>query len=135
MTTYTHNLNLFEEMPELWMYAKEHSDDPIRQVAAFLEDSTGKVLAQGANVLPSNTQIDWNDRELVRSVVSHAEIECLMNVDISKHKLNECTLYVTLEPCNDCRKVIELLGIAQVVYGEKYIPSDAAKQGMDALKS
>lgn len=125
MTIYTYNPDLKVLFPEMWQYAKDHSDDPIRQVAAFLENRDGKVISRGANVFDG--ELDWSDRPLVRKLVTHAEIECLINVSIDKYRLNECTLYVTLEPCNDCRKVIEVLGIKTVVYGEKYIPSDAKK--------
>jgi deoxycytidylate deaminase len=125
MTTYTYNEYLQDQMPELWQYAKENSNDPIRQVAAFLENREGKVTSRGANIFDG--ELDWNDRPLVRKLVTHAEIECLINVSIDKYRLDECTLYVTLEPCVDCRKVIEVLGIKSVVYGEKYIPSDATK--------
>lgn len=125
MTTYHYNEFLQDQMPELWQYAKAYSHDPIRQVAACLQDGQGKVLARGTNILPRNIALDWNDRAEVRKVVLHAEIDCLLRVSLATQRLDECILYVTLEPCLDCRKVIQMLGIREVVYGEKYIPSDA----------
>ena len=47
-------------------------------------------------------------------VVCHAELNAICN----KHSTNvrDCTLYVTLFPCNECSKVIVQSGIKEVVY-------------------
>jgi tRNA(Arg) A34 adenosine deaminase TadA len=136
MTTYHYNEYLQDQMPELWIYAKAHSHDPIRPVAAFLENAEGKVIARGTNILANGQNIDnWKDRSLVRSVITHAEVDCFLRAAINKSlnaRNNNCTLYITLEPCSDCRAVIESLGIGSVVYGEPYVPSDAKERDAGA---
>lgn len=48
-------------------------------------------------------------------IASHAEINCLMDVD-ARHRLNGATLYVTEKPCDGCMKIIRTTRIAWVVW-------------------
>jgi len=46
--------------------------------------------------------------------VCHAEINAVLNKNSSD--LKDCTIYVTLFPCNECAKMIIQSGIKTVVY-------------------
>ena len=60
-----------------------------------------------------------NDRESTQTTLSHAEliaIEKANNV-MNSWRLEDCTLYVTLEPCPMCAGAIVQSRIKRVVYG------------------
>lgn len=69
----------------------------------------------------------------------HAEIECLRNAAENGITPADCTIYVTLEPCNHygktppCSKAILDAGIKRVVIGLKD-PNPKAKGGADFLR-
>ena len=52
------------------------------------------------------------------SVLDHAEIICIKKASKKLHnwRLNDCELYVTLEPCDMCREVIKKSRIGKVYY-------------------
>ena len=60
-----------------------------------------------------------NERELTGDPTAHAEVLALR--DAARHlghwRLNECTLYVTLEPCAMCAGAIVNARVARVAYG------------------
>lgn len=59
-----------------------------------------------------------NQRELKQSTLSHAEIEVInqANKHFNSWKLEDCTLYVTLEPCMMCLGAIQQARIKKIVY-------------------
>lgn len=67
-----------------------------------------KVIATGANV-----------RETSQKTLSHAELIAIerANEHIGSWRLEDCTLYVTLEPCPMCAGAIIQSRIKRVVYG------------------
>ena len=62
-----------------------------------------------------------NRREEKNSSISHAEIEAIQiaNKYLNRWELNDCTLYVTLEPCIMCAGACIQSRIGTVVYGAK----------------
>lgn len=78
-----------------------------------------RIMGTGYNGLisGSNDDIDWNDREMIRKYVIHAEMNCL----IYSGKINEpCKLYITISPCKDCIKLIASYNIKDIYYREQY---------------
>lgn len=60
-----------------------------------------------------------NRRVQNRSVVLHAEMDCLENAGrLAGSAYRECVLYTTLSPCAMCSGAILLYGIPEVVIGE-----------------
>ncbi len=60
-----------------------------------------------------------NQTELLKDVTAHAEIIAITaaaNFMGSKY-LNECTLYVTLEPCVMCGGALQWAQLGRIVYG------------------
>ena len=51
---------------------------------------------------------------LLLFVVVHAAVDAITNR--TRDKLDDCTLYTTLHPDEDCARAIQLAGIKEVVY-------------------
>jgi tRNA(adenine34) deaminase len=68
----------------------------------------GEVIAKGSNV-----------RETIQNPLAHAEIIAIDEAckHIGSWRLTECTLYITLEPCQMCAGAIIQSRIDRVVYG------------------
>ena len=91
-----------------------------------------KALAEGeipvGAVLMRDDEVLWSDhnrREQLNDPTAHAEILCLRNGAERKGnwRLEDCTLYVTLEPCPMCAGAMVMSRLGRIVYGA----SDADK--------
>ncbi len=90
---------------------------------AFDKDEVpvGAVIAAGPAVIARS----HNLTEMLTDVTAHAEMQCITSAAnyLGGKYLNECTLYVTLEPCVMCAGALKWAQIGRVVYGasdEKY---------------
>ena len=74
----------------------------------------------GAAVMKNNKIISsaHNVRQKKCDVTGHAEIKSILKAakKIGDWRLNGCELYVTLEPCDMCRKIIEESRLNKVYY-------------------
>ena len=80
------------------------------------EVPVGAVIVHGErNVIAS----DHNRREQLRDPTAHAEMLAITQAAeaLGSWRLDDCTLYVTLEPCPMCAGAIVLARIPRVVYG------------------
>ena len=79
-------------------------------VGCVITDSDGAVIARGRN-----------RREARRSVTGHAEMEALEQACALRGdwRLEDCTLYVTLEPCPMCAGAMVLARLGTLVYGAR----------------
>ena len=75
-----------------------------REAAAAGEVPVGCVIVQEGQVVGRGR----NRREEKQSTLSHAELEAIRqaNEALGSWRLEECTLYVTLEPCPMCAGAI-----------------------------
>ena len=82
-----------------------HGDVPI---GAVLFDASGKLLARG-----------HNRREELHDPTAHAEIEVLREAARARGswRLDDVTLYVTLEPCVMCAGALVNARLGRLVYG------------------
>ena len=102
------------------------SNDPVRPVSAFVVVNGEAYIGQ--NHIPglwSDNPI-WKNRRAVRILVTHAEVDairCALNNGVTD--FSQAVLYSSLEPCSQCRELAESLGIAQIYYHTKYVPSDS----------
>ena len=87
--------------------AASQSGDEV-PVGAVLVSATGEVLATAHNL-----------REVKSDPTSHAEIEVIRQAasDLSDWRLENTTLFVTLEPCVMCAGAIVAARIPRVVFG------------------
>jgi tRNA(adenine34) deaminase len=73
----------------------------------------------------------YNQRELLKDPTAHAEVLAITQAAaaLEDWRLEECTLYVTLEPCPMCAGAILQARIPRVVYGA----TDAKAGAVDSL--
>ena len=86
-----------------------------REAAAAGEVPVGCVIVHDGRVIGRGR----NRREEKQAVSSHAEMEAMAqaNEALGSWRLEDCTLYVTLEPCPMCAGAIINARIPRVVYG------------------
>ncbi len=74
----------------------------------------------GAIVVYNNQIIGegYNKKNITKKVTDHAEIIAINKASeyLKDWRLDECILYVTLEPCNMCKEVIKQSRIKEVYY-------------------
>lgn len=77
-------------------------------VGAIIIDSQNEILAQSGN-----------RKEIQQDPTAHAEVLAIRAASQTRQDwhLNDCTLYVTLEPCPMCAGAIIHARLKQVVYG------------------
>ena len=87
--------------------AAENGEVP---VGCIVVDGSGKIIGRGRN-----------RREETGKATAHAEIEAIeMACDAKKDwRLDDCSLYVTLEPCPMCAGAIINARIGKLYYGAK----------------
>jgi tRNA(adenine34) deaminase len=85
--------------------------------AALAEDEVpvGAVIVHQGQVIAAA----HNQREQLRDPTAHAEMIAITQAaeSLGSWRLDDCTLYVTLEPCPMCAGAIVQARIALVVYG------------------
>lgn len=105
----SHKLNSmdFEHFMHIALQVAAQSGDEV-PVGAVLVSSSGEVLATAHNL-----------REAKSDPTSHAEIEVIRKAtsDLSDWRLENTTLFVTLEPCVMCAGAIVAARIPRVVFG------------------
>lgn len=76
-------------------------------VGALLIDSQGQIISEAYNL-----------RETQQLATAHAELIVIENAckNLARWRLQDCTLYVTLEPCFMCAGAIILARIPRVVF-------------------
>jgi len=84
--------------------AEENGDVPIGAVIVYQDQIIGKA---------------YNQREQLKDPTAHAEIIALTQAAafLESWRLNDCTIYVTLEPCPMCAGALVLARMKRLVYG------------------
>ena len=79
------------------------------------EIAVGAVLTRGGEVIWA----DHNRREQLKDPTAHAEMLCLRNgaEKLGDWRLQDCTLYVTLEPCPMCAGAMVMGRVGKCVFG------------------
>ncbi len=88
-----------------------------REAAAQGEVPVGCVIVRGGEIVGRGR----NRREELQATVSHAEMEAIADANrrLGTWRLEDCTLYVTLEPCPMCAGAIINARIPRVYYGAR----------------
>ena len=80
-------------------------------------------VAVGAVVVKDNKIIGTGRNEVISDidVSSHAEINAIRSASkhINNYRLNDCTIFVTLEPCHMCAKAIIDARISELIFSAK----------------
>ncbi len=117
----------------------QRSKDPNTQVGACIVTPDKKIVGTGYNGFPlgcSDDNLPWaREGEFLETkypYVVHAELNAILN---STQKLDNCTIYVALFPCNECAKAIIQSGIKEIVYlSDKYAETKEIKASKKMLK-
>ena len=88
-----------------------------REAAAHGEVPVGCVIVRGGEIVGEGR----NRREEKHAAASHAEMEAIAqtNAALQSWRLEDCDLYVTLEPCPMCAGAILNARIRRVFYGAR----------------
>ena len=132
MSKRTDYISWNEYFMEIAKLSAKRSKDPSTQVGACIINNEHRIVGIGYNGFPNginDNKLPWGKKgdflDTKYAYVCHAEMNAIMNcVLIPKN----CTLYVTLFPCNECAKLIIQSGIKKVIFLEsKYEEKDSTK--------
>lgn len=123
-------LNWDEYFMSLAHLSGKRSKDPNTQVGACIVNESNIIVGIGYNGLPygcPDNKFPWGNQgdfqETKYAYVVHAELNAILNSNTS---LKNCTIYVSLFPCNECAKAIIQSGIKEIVYeSDKYSKDDS----------
>ena len=120
------------------LLSAQRSKDNHTQVGACIVNAENKVVSVGYNGMPTGCNDDvmpWERDggflDTKYAYVCHAELNAILNRNAAS--LQDCRLYVSLFPCNECAKAIIQAGIKRLVYdSDKYngTPSTIASRKM-----
>ena len=124
----------------LALLSAKRSKDPNTQVGACIVNNKKRIVSVGYNGFPSGCSDDvypWNregnELDTKYPYIVHAELNAILN---SKADLSNCTIYVTMFPCNECSKAIIQSGINHIIYlTNKYPNSNAVLASVKMLES
>lgn len=106
--------NWHQRYIELARHVATWSKDPSTQVGAVIVDQKRRVVSMGYNGFPRGV-LDFDELYQNRfeklKFICHAERNALDN---SPHSVEQCSLYATFMPCNECAKSIIQRGITAV---------------------
>lgn len=86
---------------------KAHQKEEV-PIGAVVVDKQGNIIGRG-----------YNKMEATKCQTGHAEIIAIQKAckKINDWRLDNCTIYVTLEPCTMCFGLIQLSRIERIVFG------------------
>ena len=87
---------------------KAYAIDEVPIGCVIVNDADGKIIARG-----------YNRRNIDKNTLSHAELNAIRKASkkLGDWRLEGCTMYVTLEPCQMCSGAIVQARIKRVVVG------------------
>jgi tRNA(adenine34) deaminase len=125
-------------MPPPSMSDDEHWMRRALRLAERARDREDEVPV-GAVIVRAGVKVaeGWNRNITLRDATAHAEIVAMRRAGrkLANHRLTECTLYVTLEPCAMCAMAMVHARIARVVYAATDPKTGAAGSVFDLLGS
>lgn len=99
------------------------SQDPDIKHGAVLVNRYNQIIGSGYNgpiVGSDDSVIPFSIRNEKRKWMIHAEENCLLNSTQSpSERGNDCTLYITGQPCNNCLQRIINFGIKKIVMADR----------------
>ena len=117
----------------------ERSKDPYTQAGAVVVMPNNVVVGVGYNGFPrgiDNNALPWDKEGKLEDTkyayICHAEENAIYNAN---NTTQNCKIYCTLFPCNECVKTIIQTGIREVVYeSDKYAETPMVKASKRMLK-
>lgn len=124
------NPDAMSETDEHWMRRalalaeRAQAEDNEIPVGALVVDADGNLIGEG-----------WNRNIVEHDPSAHAEVVAMRRAGqvLGNHRLLDCTLYVTLEPCAMCAMAMVHARLARVVFGAFDPKTGAAGSVFDLL--
>jgi tRNA(adenine34) deaminase len=117
---------------ELWMEealrcaqrALEAGEVPVGAVVVFNDVCNGRIVGRG-----------WNRNIANHDPTAHAEVIALREAGatVGNHRLEDCTLFVTIEPCAMCAGALVHARVKRLVYGADDPKAGAVHSVMQVL--
>ena len=104
------------KMAMIW---SENSSCERKKVGAIIVKDK-MIISDGYNGMPSGFPNDCEIDGETKPEVLHAEANAITKLARSHNSSEGATLYVTMQPCMECSKLIIQSGIKRVVYVESY---------------
>ena len=111
----------------------EQSKDPSTKVGCVVVDNNKHILATGYNGFPvgmRDSDARYNDREFKLRHVCHAEANAICQRAQTGSCFKDAFIFVTLQPCIECAKLIIQSGIKEVHF---LIDEEANRRREEAL--
>ena len=108
-------------MPKIREDTMKHADymkiamELADRAAACGDVPVGAIVVKNGEIIGKG----YNQREACQSATAHAEILAINEAcqNLNSWRLNDCTLYVTMEPCPMCSGAIVLARLKTLVFG------------------
>ena len=99
-------LLIIDELKKLMNKAIKHNEVPV----ACIITKDNKIIAKS-----------YNKTGKTNNILDHAEIIAIKKASkkLNNWRLNDCKLYVSLEPCDMCKEIIKKSRISEVIYYSK----------------
>ena len=110
---------------KLAMKAKKANDIPVGAIIVYNERKHNKKMCEVARLAGIEdgdiVASSYNKRNKTKNAISHAEILAISKAckKVRDFRLEECTMYVTLEPCQMCAGAILQSRIKRLVIGAR----------------
>jgi len=113
-------------------YYMELAIHEAKKAEAIGEVPIGAIIVYEDKVIATG----YNLRETSQTTLSHAELIAIQqaNEEIGSWRLEDCTLYVTLEPCPMCAGAIVQSRMKRVIYGAADLKAGCAGTLMNLLE-
>jgi dCMP deaminase len=137
--------NLYLSWDEYFMgisiFTSLRSKDPSSKVGAVIVNTKNHIVGTGYNGFIAGineSHLNWgregNWLDTKYPYVVHAEANAILNS--TTNNLENCRIYTTLFPCNECAKQIAQKGITEVIYlSDKYKNQDFHVASINIFKS
>jgi tRNA(adenine34) deaminase len=105
--------------------------DEARKAEAMGEVPVGAIVVLGEQIIARGCNRNLADKD----PSAHAEIVALRNAGaaVGNHRLLECELYVTIEPCAMCAGALILARVKRLIYGATDPKAGAVKSVLQVL--
>jgi len=108
----------YAHMQAAHVYAQLSSANRAKVGCVIVKDN--RIQSIGYNGMPAGWDNTCEVDNVTRPEVLHAETNAIAKVARSNESCEGSTIYITMQPCLDCAKLIYQSGITRVVWSDEY---------------
>lgn len=116
------------KMMSKWDHAHMQAAHVYAQLSSAKRAKVGCVIVKdnriqsiGYNGMPAGWDNTCEVEDVTKPEVLHAETNAIAKVARSNESCEGSTIYITMQPCLDCAKLIYQSGITRVVWSDEYV--------------